>query len=178
MAEGADQVITVTLNADPKRDVTVEISATGQDGVTLQGDPDPDADPDYSGVPASLMFNAGDREKSFTITAVNDTVDDDGESILLSFGNVPTGVTRGAAVTVTIEDDDDPNVVVSFEEAAYAVTEGASVRVTVKLDKDPERQVVIPITTFNTRSNQVETSDLDYSACPPVSPSRATRPSR
>ena len=49
VAEGADQVITVTLNADPKRDVTVEISATGQEGVTLQGDPDPDADPDYFG---------------------------------------------------------------------------------------------------------------------------------
>ena len=75
---------------------------------------------------------------------------------------MPTGVTRGAAVTVTIEDDDVPDVVVSFAEAAYNVDEDGSVTVKVKLNKDPERQVVIPIT----RSNQGGASTQDYSGVP------------
>ena len=159
MAEGESVEVTVTLSADPERDVTVEISATGQGGVTEQDN----TDADYFGVPGSVMFtDGGELSQTFTITAVNDTVDDDGESILLGFGNVPPGVTRGTGVTVTIEDDDVPDVVVSFEKAAYDVDEGASVRVTVKLDKDPERQVVIPITT----SDQGATPVLDYSGVP------------
>ena len=159
VAEGESVDVSVTLSADPERRVTVGISATGQDGVTVQGDPGAD----YSGVPGSVTFtDGGDLSQTFTITAVDDAGDDDGESILLGFGNVPTGVTRGTDVTVTIEDDDVPDVVVSFGAAAYEVTEGASVRVTVKLDKDPERQVVIPITA----SNRGTTSDQDYSGVP------------
>ena len=159
MAEGESVEVTVTLSADPERDVTVGISATGQDGATEQDE----TDPDYSGVPPSVTFtDGGELSQTFTITAVNDTVDDDDESILLGFGNVPPGVTRGTGVTVTIEDDDVPDVVVSFAAASYDVDEGASVRVTVKLDKDPERQVVIPITT----SDQGATPVLDYSGVP------------
>ena len=159
VAEGESVDVTVTLSADPERDVTVEISATGQGGVTGQDE----TDRDYSGVPPSVTFtDGGELSQTFTITAVNDTVDDDDESILLGFGNVPTGVTRGTGATVTIEDDDVPDVVVSFGAASYDVDEGASVRVTVKLDKDPERQVVIGITT----SDQGATPVLDYSGVP------------
>ena len=158
VAEGESVEVTVTLSPDPERRVMIGISATGQDGATEQNN----TGADYSGVPPSLTFNDGETEKSFTITAVNDTGDDDGESILLGFGNVPTGVTRGTGVTVTIEDDDVPDVVVSFEKAAYAVDEDGSVTVKVKLDRDPERQVVIPIT----RSNRGGASTQDYSGVP------------
>ena len=157
MAEGESVEVTVTLSADPERDVTVEISASGQGGATEQGN-----NADYSGVPGSVMFGRGTTEQTFTITAENDTVDDDGESILLGFGNVPTGVTRGTGVTVTIEDDDVPDVVVSFGAATYDVDEDGSVTVKVKLDRDPERQVVIPIT----RSNRDGASTQDYSGVP------------
>ena len=158
VAEGERVEVTVTLSADPERDVTVEIRASGQDGATEQGN----TGADYSGVPPSVTFNAGETEQSFTITAVNDTVDDDGESILLGFGNVPPGVTRGTGATVTIEDDDVPDVVVSFGAATYDVDEDGSVTVKVKLDRDPERQVVIPIT----RSNRGGASTQDYSGVP------------
>ena len=156
--EGVSVEVTVRLSADPERDVTVGISASGQGGATEQGN----TGADYSGVPGSVMFGRGTTERTFTITAENDTVDDDDESILLSFGNVPTGVTRGTGVTVTIDDDDVPDVVVSFGAAAYDVDEGASVRVIVELNKDPERQVVIPIT----RSNRDGASTQDYSGVP------------
>ena len=160
VAEGGIVEVTVTLSADPERDVTVGISATGQGGATEQNN----TGADYSGVPGSVMFGRGTTERTFTITAENDTVDDDGESILLSFGNVPTGVTRGADATVTIDDDPDdvPAVRVSFGAATYDVDEGASVRVIVKLNKDPERRVVIPITTLD----QGGASTQDYSGVP------------
>ena len=159
VAEGGSVEVTVTLSADPERDVTVDISATGQEGATEQGN-----NADYSGVPGSVMFGRGTTEQTFTVTARPDDDNDDGESILLGFGNVPTGVTRGADATVTIDDDPDdvPAVRVSFAAATYDVDEGASVRVIVKLNKDPERQVVIPIT----RSNRGATPVLDYSGVP------------
>ena len=80
--------VTVTLSADPERTVTIPITKTDQDGASSA---------DYSGVPASVTFNAGDTEKSFTFTATADTVDDDGESVKLTFDtdNLPTGVTEG-----------------------------------------------------------------------------------
>ena len=158
VTEGESVEVTVTLSADPERDVTVGISATGQDGATEQGNPGAD----YSGVPGSVMFGSGTTEQRFTITAVDDAGDDDGESILLGFGNVPPGVTRGTGVTVTIDDNDVPDVVVSFAAATYDVDEDGSVTVKVKLDRDPERQVVIPIT----RSNRGGASTQDYSGVP------------
>ena len=78
VAEGATQSVTVTLSADPERTVTIPIVTMGQDGAT---------DADYSGVPDSVTFNAGGpTEQTFTFTAVQDTVDDEGESVLLGSG--------------------------------------------------------------------------------------------
>ena len=59
--------VTVTLSADPERTVVIPLTATGQGGV------------DYSGT-----FGSGDT--TFVFTAETDTVDDDGESVKLSFG--------------------------------------------------------------------------------------------
>ena len=52
--------VTVTLSADPERTVTIPITKTDQDGASSA---------DYSGVPASVTFNSGDTEKTFTFTA-------------------------------------------------------------------------------------------------------------
>ena len=50
----------MTLSADPERDVTVEIRASGQGGATEQGN----TGADYSGVPGSVMFRCGETEKT------------------------------------------------------------------------------------------------------------------
>ena len=57
--------------------------------------------------------------------AASDSVDDDGESVKLTFGNLPTGVTEGTTneTVVSITDDDVPAVTVSFDKATYTVTE-------------------------------------------------------
>ena len=97
--------ITVQLDDDPEKTVTVPVSATGQNGASAD---------DYSGVPASVTFNSGDTSKSFSFSAVADAVDDDGESVALAFGTLPAGVTAGttSASTVSITDNDLPAVTV------------------------------------------------------------------
>ena len=148
--------MTVTLSADPERTVVIPIEKINQGGATTA---------DYSGVPQNVTFDSGDTSESFTFTAETDTVDDDGESVKLSFGaSLPDGVTAGTTdeATVTITDDDVPSVTVSFGSAAYTVAEGSSRTVTVSLDADPERTVVIPIEA----ANEGGASDSDYTGVP------------
>ena len=159
VAEGGTVEVTVTLDPDPERRVTIPITKANQGTAS---------DADYSGVPANVVFNSvtfinGDTSESFTFTATDDTVDDDGESVLLTFGAMPDGVSAGTPTetTVTITDT-AAAVVVSFGSAAYTVAEGGTVEVTVTLSADPERTVTIPIT----KANQGTASDADYSGVP------------
>ena len=150
-AEGGN----VTLSDDPEMDVTIPITKANQDGAS---------DSDYSGVPANVTFNSGDTEKEFTFTAAQDTVDDDNESVKLTFGTLPTIATAGTTdeTVVSSTDDDDPSVTVSFGAATYTVAEGSSVTVRVQLNADPERTVTIPIT----KTNEGGASDSDHSGIP------------
>ena len=157
VVEGSTETVTVTLNADPERTVIIPITTTDQDGASSS---------DYSGVPPSITFNAGDTSKTFRFTATQDQDNDDGESVKLTFGNtLPTGVSAGTTdeAVVTITDDDVPSVSVSFEQADYTVVEGSTETVTVTLNADPERTVIIPITT----TDQDGASSSDYSGVPP-----------
>ncbi len=132
--------VTVTLSADPERQLVIPIVATDQGGATSA---------DYSGVPSDVTFNSGETSQSFTFTATHDTVDDDDESVLLEFGNMPDErVSPGlhAEATVEIDDDDHPPVTVEYGQATQLVGEGETVNVTIRLSADPERMVTIPIT--------------------------------
>ena len=149
--EGDTVEVTVSLSADPERTVTIPLTATGQNGADTA---------DYS-VPTDVTFNAGDTEQTITFNATQDNVDDDGESVLLAFDTLPSGVSAGMPnqVTFNITDDDDPQVTVMFGAADYTVPEGDTVEVTVSLSADPERTVTIPLTA----TNQGEAGPADYS---------------
>ena len=156
VVEGATVPVTVTLSADPKRTVDVPLTTANQGGATGG---------DYSDVPSILTFSSGQTEQIFTFTAVQDTVDDNGESVRLGLGNtLPTGMFAGNTneSVVSITDDDGPPVTVNFEYEFYTVLEGSTVAVTVTLSADPERAVTVPLTAAN-RSGA--TSD-DYSDVP------------
>ena len=153
--------VTLTLDADPERTVTIPLSKTNQGGATSA---------DYSGVPADVVFNSGETSKSFTFTATDDTDNDDGESVKLAFGTLPADVTAGTTseTTVSITDNDNPAVTVSFGAATYSIDEADdpdtdAVRenqavIEVRLSAAPERQVVVPLT----KTNQGGASDADY----------------
>ena len=154
VAEGESVTVKVTLSVDPERAVTIPITKTNQGGATAS---------DYS-VPSSVVFNAGETEKTIDFEATDDAVDDDGESVRLGFGNLPARVSAGSTneTTVSITDDDVPSVTVSFEQSSYTVAEGSSETVKVVLSADPERTVTIPLT----RTNQGGASNSDYSNVP------------
>ena len=155
VGEGSSVVVKVKLSADPERSVTILINRTNQNGAI---------DGDYSGVPTSLTFNSGQVEKRITFAATDDSVDDDGESVLLSFGTLPTRVSAGspATATVNITDNDVRAVMVRYEQASYTVGEGSSVVIKVILSADPERRVTISIN----RANQGGATTDDYSVVP------------
>ena len=100
--EGSTVTVTVTLNADPERTVTIPLTTTEQDGASSA---------DYSGVPATVTFDRMTRRQTINFTAASDSDNDDGESVKLGFGNtLPTGVSAGNTdeAVVTITDDDVP----------------------------------------------------------------------
>ena len=153
------------LSVDPERTVVVPLTATDQGGASSPGD--------YSGVPVSVSFAAGETSKSFTFTAKADDVDDDGESVKLGLGTLPTGVTEGSPdeSVVSIVDDDDPAVSVSFASGSYSAAEGGTVEVVVSLSVDPERTVVIPLG----KTDQGGASAADIRVCPRRCRSRRAR---
>ena len=148
--------MTVNLTADPERTVVIPLTATNQDGATSA---------DYAALPASVTFEPGDTSKTFTFTATDDAIDDDGERVVLGFGTLPDGVTPGTVPTSTVSiiDDDAPaSVAVSWAQTTYTVAEGGTVTVTAELDDDPEKTVVVPIA----RTNQGGAGSGDYSGVP------------
>ena len=153
VAEGGTVTITVELDADPERTVVIPLTHAPRTGAESA---------DYSGVPESLTFDSGDTSKTFTLSATQDDIDDDGETVMLGFGSsLPDRVATEtpATATVTIDDDDDPEVEVSFAQASHSVAEGSAVTVNLTLSADPERTVVITISA----TNQAGATDADYS---------------
>ena len=154
LPEGATTMVTVTLNAAPGSEVTIPLVPTGE-GET--------SDADYSGVPASVIFNATDISKSFPFRAEADDVDDDGESLKLTFGTLPAGVSAGsitqAIVTIT---DDETVMEVSFGKSNYTVDEGHEVEVMVRLYPAPDHKMDIQLKTTDMNG----ASEGDYNGVP------------
>ncbi len=101
--EGESVVVAVILDRDPEREVVIDIIPVGQGGAS---------DADYTVAADSVTFNAGETRKEFTVTAADDTEDDDGESVLLQFeADLPVRVTSGSVdeTTISITDDDEAN---------------------------------------------------------------------
>ena len=99
--EGGSVTVKVQLSADPQREVVVLLTTTNQGGASSG---------DYSGVPASVTFQGGDTEQSFTFTAAQDTVVDGGESVKLGFGSLPAKVTAGTTNEATVSINQAPTV--------------------------------------------------------------------
>ena len=118
---GTAASITVTLSAEPLRAVVIPIVSSAQDDATAQGL----TGADYSGIPETVTFGSRDTTKSFTVRAINDSVDDDGESVDLSFGTLPDGVAEGvqATASVALLDNDERGVTVSDSDLEVYETE-------------------------------------------------------
>ena len=151
--EGDTFDVTVTLgDSFETKTVTLPVTVTDNGSAT---------EADYSGIPESVVFAPGVTEETFTVTVVDDTEDDDDESITLSFGEEnhirPGGANETATIILT--DNDDPGVTVQFGQDSQGVGEGETVNVTISLSADPERTVTIPVTA----TGQNGAGSTDYS---------------
>ena len=147
---GTAATVTVTLSANPERQVVVPITATNHGGAT---------NGDYSGIPASVTFERGDTSRRFTVTATDDSIDDDGESVTLGFATLPDGVTAGRPLTtpVTIEDNDAaPEITVSD---ARAMESSGEIMFEARMSRASNRPVTLRCVTADGTAKV----DKDYS---------------
>ena len=83
---GTIATVEVTLSADPERTVTVPLTVTPAGEATTG---------DYTLSQMSVTFNSGEMSATLTVTAEDDSEDDDGESITIGFGVLPSRGDRG-----------------------------------------------------------------------------------
>ena len=137
--DGGTATVTVDTGSgstfESAQTVTLSVAGTATEGA------------DYTISDKSMTLSAGMGTSastvSATLTGVDDDLDDDGETVVVSATH--NGVAFGDRRTVTIDDDDDPQVSVSFSQAEYRAAEGGHIDVTVTLSAVPERQVAIPV---------------------------------
>ena len=158
----AGAVVTVLLDTAAARAVTIPVTTTPQGGASST---------DYSDVPGSVTFAAGETEQSFTVTATKDSADDDGESVQLGFDTLPSGVLLGSPATATVALVDNADVstwFLFFEESSYTATEGGTAaQVTVGLNNPwkPELNESLTIGIF-TPEHRGGADAADYSGVP------------
>ena len=96
---GTAATVTVQLSVAPTREVVIPIVTALATGASVH---------DYE-APEHVTFSASDTAKTFSVKAVDDGADDDGETVTLTFGDVlPRGVSEGTpvAATVTLANND------------------------------------------------------------------------
>ena len=130
VTEGGTVEVTVTLDVDPERTVTVPLTVTDQDGASPA---------DYSGVPASVTFDSGEVLKTFTFSATQDDVDDDGESVKLTFGTpLPARVSAGTVSESTVNIQSKTPLTASVESAPPSHNGSDEFRIRIAFSEEPK----------------------------------------
>ena len=111
--EGRSVRVRVSLDKNPHRTVTIPLMAEPRDG----------ADPGDFAAPTEVVFNAGETSKVVSVTAVDDKVDDDGESVELTFGRLPDGVSDGATTQAVVRITDNDGRGIDLSSTSLSVTE-------------------------------------------------------
>ena len=134
--EGSSRSYTVVLDTQPAADVTVSVSLPGGSDLRVS----------HTSLTFTAGNWSVARTVTVTAGEDNDLADDGEVTIghTVSSTDPLYAAATADSVTVTVNDDDD-TVSVTFGAAAYTVDEGGTVEVTVTLSAAPEREVTIPI---------------------------------
>lgn len=150
---GPAMTITVQLSATMGVNVTVPFTLSG----TATG-----GGIDYTITPSPITIPAGQTTGTITISPVDDALDEDNETVIVTMGT-PTNAALGATTvhTATIIDD-DPTPTVAFTATANNALESVATRtLTVQLSAASGRPVTVPYTVGGTATNPA-----DYSISP------------
>ena len=142
---GATATVRLLLNAAPGREVTIPLTKTHRGAMAA----------DYSGLPGSVTFGPSETVKSFTVTATDDSADDDRESVAIGFGSLPSKVSAGSPSEAVLQLTDNDggvqvqSVQVRFDASAGTVRdgveEGGSYRLGIRLSANPGQTLTIPL---------------------------------
>ena len=137
VAEGGSITLGIILSEDPGRTITFFIGRENRGGAT---------ESDYSLQQNSVTFNSGETRKNIIFNAAQDTEDDDGESVRLSFTFLPTNFAAGSPGEATVYiNDDDVGPGVNISSATLSVYEGGSGDYTVRLNTNPGGVVTVTV---------------------------------
>ncbi|HEU0035411.1 MAG TPA: Calx-beta domain-containing protein [Kofleriaceae bacterium] len=134
---GGNKAIVVTLDNPSGKTVSASYSASGALG-----------DATVVGAPGTVTFAPGETQQTITVTPIDDTIDEDNQSVTITLGNLSNATLGGRDThTLTILDDDNPPSV-QFTTAAQSVAEAnTSVVVVATLSSASEKTVTMPFTT-------------------------------
>ena len=137
---GTSTTLTVTLSAAPASEVTILVMVDDTSTATRG------TGNDYTLSSTSLIFGTSDTTKTVTITALDDSIDDEAETIILSVNadnidGVDAGTTTSVMVTIT--DDDEPAVPAITITGGSTVTEGTAATFTVTASPAPANNLTV-----------------------------------
>ena len=136
--EGGMNTYTVVLDTQPTATVTVTIV-------------DPTDNADVTANPASLTFTTSnwDTAQTVTVTAVDDEIDEDAETVNLTHSASGGGYGSVTAVTVTVTVNDDDTRGVTVAPTSLTIDEGNTDTYTVELNTLPTGDVMVDIGSSN-----------------------------
>ena len=155
---GATVSVWLLRGGDVEREVTIPITMERMGEASS-------SDTIHTSIPSSITFKPGQTAQTFRVAARDDSIDDDGEWLQLSFGTLPERVTPGVESTcdygacahdtarVNLVDNDHPAITVSFEQSSYQLTAtedppgvtSDEAEIKVILSAAPERAINTPI---------------------------------
>jgi len=153
ITENGTATVTATLSAVSSEDVTVTLGYTG----TATG-----SGTDYTASAAAITIAAGSTTGTVTITAVNDTLDEADETVIIDITGVTNGTESGAQqVTTTITDNDDaPTISANDPSVTEGNTDTVTLAFTVSLSTPSGKAVTVDYAT----ANGTATAGTDYTA--------------
>jgi uncharacterized repeat protein (TIGR01451 family) len=151
---GGQAVITVTQNAPSSVETRVNYATSNS---TAQ------AGSDYAASSGTLIFSPGTTTLTFTVSIINDVLDEYNETVNLALSN-PVSATLGTpnVATLTIVDNDpQPSLTIADVSVIEGRTGSVNAVFTVTLSAQSGRTVAV---NYATADNSATTGDSDYTA--------------
>lgn len=104
---------------------------------------------DYNALSTTITFTAGERQKDFDITTIDDSIGEVSETFTVELSNPLSGVMLGTSNVATVQISADM-ITVGFNLTTYTVSEGEIVTLTVILTGDiPTSDTTIDVMTMD-----------------------------
>jgi hypothetical protein len=141
---GGVATVTATLSVVSAQNVTVDLSFSGMaTNIT-----------DYTRSATQIVIPAGSTTGSITLTAVQDTLDETGETIVVDIASVTNGNESGTQQAAVTIDNDDPAPTVTLSLADSPLDEAGGVAtVTATLSTASSRNVTVDLSVSGTATN-------------------------